>query len=124
MKSRHTPQLEERDEEEDEFHDFRSEHSSGYNTPEAEPSALDFTAEKLFRMMEDGFYGCSVDVTRHSNNHHGLEALFSDPTFPSILSLSEYITPKRLQRQQVPTYRQWADIFCGLPAEGPDRRPR
>src|ERR1700733_6045309 len=89
MKSRHTPQLEERDEEEDEFHDFRSEHSSGYNTPEAEPSALDFTAEKLFRIMEDGFYGCSVDVTRHSNNHHGLEALFSDPTFPSILSLSE-----------------------------------
>jgi hypothetical protein len=100
-------QLEEGDEEEDEFHDFRSKHLSGYNTPEAEPLALDFTAEKPFKMMEDGFYGCSVDehieqlqehVTRHSNNHHGLEALFSDPTFPSVLSLSEYITPERLQR--------------------------
>jgi hypothetical protein len=125
---------EEKEKEEDDiFYDFPSEHSSGQNTPEAEPSALDFTTEKLFQMMQEGFHGCSIDehtlrlqehVRRYANNHHGLDTLFSDPTFPSVLSLSEYITSEHLQRQQAPTYRQWADIFCGIPAEGPDRLPR
>ena len=54
-------QLEEEDEEGDEFHDFPSENSSGYGTSEAERSVLDFTAEKLFKIMKEGFHGCSTD---------------------------------------------------------------
>lgn len=118
---------------EDEFHDFPSEHSSGHSTPEPELSALEFTVEKLFEMMQEGFHGCSADehavqlqthITGCADNHHGLDALFSDPAFPSVLSLPEYITTRRLPRQRAPSHRQWTDMFCGIPPHGPDRRPR
>jgi hypothetical protein len=94
-------EIQQTEEEDEEFHDFPSEYSSGHSTPETEPSALEFTMEKLFEMMRDGFHGCSADehtlqlqelVTRDAANHHGLGALFSTPTFPSVHSLSEYIT--------------------------------
>jgi hypothetical protein len=42
----------------DSFCDFESEHSSHYHTPELEPSALEFTVEKLFDMIQNGFPGC------------------------------------------------------------------
>jgi hypothetical protein len=63
--------------------------------------------EKLFEMIQGGLHGCSVDehtaelqehVRGNANNHHGLDALFSDPTFPSVLPLSEFIGYERLQR--------------------------
>jgi len=125
--------VEDDDEEDDEFHDFPSEHSSGHSTPEAEPSALEFTVEKLVDTILDGLHGCAAEdhtqrleahVARDPDNHHGLDALFADPTFPSVLSFSDYITQERLDRQPAPTYRQWAETFCGIPADGGVRRPR
>src|SRR5450432_2572421 len=107
--------VEDDDEEDDEFHDFPSEHSSGHSTPEAEPSALEFTVEKLVDTILDGLHGCAAEdhtqrlqahVARDPDNHHGLDALFADPTFPSVLSFSDYITQERLDRQPAPTYRQ------------------
>lgn len=123
----------EEDKEDDIFYDLPSEHSSGYNTPEIEASAVDFTMEKLFQMMQEGFHGCSIDehtlqlqehLRKYPNNHHGLDTLFSDPTFPSVLSLSEYVTSGHLQSLPTPTDRQWGDMFCGIPAKGPDCLPR
>lgn len=121
------------EDEEEIFYDFLSEHSSNHSTPEPELSALDFTADKVFEMMQEGCHGCSGEdhtvqlqqhLARHGENHHGLNALFAHPRFYSVLPLSEFITYERLQRQRAPSRRQWADMFCGVPAEGPSRRPR
>lgn len=48
------------DEEEDSFHGIESEHSS-HHTPEPEPSVLEFTVEKLFDMIQNGFHGYLSD---------------------------------------------------------------
>jgi hypothetical protein len=59
------PQQDEDDNEDDDaegsFHDIESEHSSHYHTPEPEPSALKFTVEKLFDMIQNGFHGYPSD---------------------------------------------------------------
>jgi hypothetical protein len=74
------------DEEEDSFHDIESEHSSHYHTPEPEPSALEFTVEKLFHMIQNGFHGAfQMSIPESSNNM--ASQLFSDPAFPSVIIL-------------------------------------
>jgi hypothetical protein len=49
------------DDEENKFYDFPSEYSSDYNTLEAEPSALEFTTEKLFNTIFDGFHDYAAE---------------------------------------------------------------
>ena len=84
-------------------------------------------------MLHDGVHGCSTEehtvklqqhITRHGNNHHSLDQSFSDPSFPSVLPLSGFLTSERLERQQAPTRRQWKELFCGIPARGRQQFPR
>lgn len=100
---------------------------------EPEPSALETTVEKLFDMIHDGFHGCPVEehaqklqqhITQYGDNHHGLSQLFSDPAFPSVIRLSDFLTRERLDQWPEPSPRQWESMFCGVPADGPRGRPR
>jgi hypothetical protein len=49
------------------------------------------------------------------DNHYGLGEIFHDPTFPSVLLLSDLISAERLARQPIPTAAQWRAMFCGVP---------
>jgi hypothetical protein len=63
-------------------------------------------------MIQNEFHGCPSDehakklqkhMAQHGDDHHGLSQLFSDPAFPSVLSFSDFLTRKRLNRQQAPS---------------------
>lgn len=64
----------------------------------------------------------SKNMTQHGGDHHGLSQLFSDPAFPSVLSFSDFLTRKRLNRQQGPSPHQWKNMFCGIPADRPPQQ--
>ena len=91
------------------------------------PTAHDAVAARLCEQLQGGFHGCSREhhedelrehVRAHGNDHHGLDEIFHDPHFPSVLGLSDMITADRLGRQQPPTPQQWREIFCGVSEDG------
>ena len=53
------------------------------------------------------------------NNHYGLGEVFNDPDFPSVLGLSEMISPERLARQENPSSSQWSSMYCGVSRRHP-----
>ena len=65
--------------------------------------------QTLHERLIIGFHRCSKELHEEKlrehvetacNDHHGLEEIFNDPEFPSVLGLSEMITPERLVRQK------------------------
>lgn len=81
-----------------------------------EVTAHEFVVQKLYDELVNGFHGCTneehnEDRRRHlidaGDNHHSLEEMFNDDTFPSVLGLQEMITPERLARERAPTADQW-----------------
>jgi hypothetical protein len=56
------------------------------------------------------------------DNHCGLGEVFHEPTFPSVLGLSDVISPERLAQQHTPSHTQWQAMFCGVPQRSHDRQ--
>ena len=56
------------------------------------------------------------------DNRHGLEEIFNDPSFASVLSLSNMISPEQLAQYGHPSRAQWEAIFCGT--TGKHRLPK
>jgi hypothetical protein len=113
--------------EESSTYDFASAHSQPDGPDFDVPTAHDAVAAKLCEQLQGGFHGCSrahhedelrEHVNAHGNDHHGLDEIFHDPHFPSVLGLSDMITADRLGRQQPPTPQQWREIFCGVSEDG------
>lgn len=80
-----------------------------------EISAYEYTVRKLYDQLQGGHHGCSSEehdeqLYQHmdtaGNNHHGLNDIFNDPGFPSVLALSELISADRLAQQAIPTPAQ------------------
>lgn len=101
---------------------------------EVEVSALDYTVEKLYAQFQMGHMGCppeqhqeQLDQHRDTvgNDHHGLNDIFNDPNFPSVLALPDMISVDRLSRQTAPTPAQWQAMYCGVSPEpqNADQRP-
>jgi hypothetical protein len=91
---------------------------------ESELSAYNYTVQKLYEQLYGGFHGCSTEqhdqclqehVQQAGDNHHGLDDIFNDPTFPSVLGLPGMISAERLSRQQAPSPNQWKAMFSGIP---------
>lgn len=113
------------------IHGFASEHSDHEDEQdevEAEASATEYMVDKLYEQLIVQFHGCSHE--RHEDqlrehmesagdNHHGLNEVFNDTDFPSVLGLSGTITAERLAREQPPSATRWEAMFCGT-----DRRQR
>lgn len=57
------------------------------------------------------------------NNHHSLKDVFNDAYFPSVLGLSDIITPERLAQQQELTAAQWEAMVCGTVRESDNELP-
>jgi hypothetical protein len=47
------------------------------------------------------------------DNHCGLDKIFNDPSFPSVIGLSNIISPKQLAQYERPSRAQWEAMFCG-----------
>ena len=122
--------------EEDSVHNFASEHSahSDDESESGEISAQDHTLQKLYEQLQEGHHGCSSEqhddqLRQHrdavGDDHHGLDDIFNDPTFPSVLALPDLISADRLARQDIPAAAQWRAMFCGVsvPNPAPDPRP-
>lgn len=99
---------------------------------EEEEEALQYTGRKLYEQLQGGFHGCTDEMHhdargRHmeeaGDNHYGLGQLFNEYPFPSVLGLSEMITPERLSRQDRGFPSQWAAMFEGIPQHGRQRLP-
>ena len=98
-----------------------------------EVTAEDFMIDKLYEQLQEGFHDCSNEqhqeaLLAHMNddvgeNHYGLDILFNDAQFPSVLGLQEMLSSERLARQQLPTPSQWKAMFCGIPLDGRQRSP-
>ena len=87
-----------------------------------QPSALEYMKEKLYDQLIGGFHGCSQQqhseklrehVEAAGDNHYGLDEIFNDPSFPSVLSLSNMISPEQLARYERSSVAQWEAMFCG-----------
>ena len=118
------------DENGESFHDFVSEHSvhSNDGDEQDETSAQDYMVQKLYDQLAVVFHGCSEEqhaekLRKHmetaGDNHHGLSEIFNDSDFPSVLGLSEMITPERLARQESLSSSQWSSMFCGVSRRRP-----
>lgn len=114
------------------FAPARSTDSESGGEDAEEISAHEHTVHKIYEELQHGFHGCTEDDHREAlrqhmadagENHHGLGEIFNDMRFPSVLGLSDMITPERLARQQTPTSEQWANMFCGNFRGGRLRRP-
>jgi hypothetical protein len=118
------------------FESEQSHHSSEAerdpNLIRAESPARDYAVEKLYDQLQGGFHGCTSEqheeaLRQHlhtaGDNHHDLNELFNDATFPSVLSLPRFITADQLSRQQPPTPAQWKAFFCGTRPGPRSRRP-
>jgi hypothetical protein len=112
--------------EETSVYSFASERSAhtGDEDESVEISAHDYTVQKLYDQLQGGFHGCSVEqheeklhehIEAVGEDHHGLNDIFNDPSFPSVLALPDLISADRLARQRAPTPSQWQAIFCGIP---------
>lgn len=83
--------------------------------------------EKLFTHLYSGFQGCSTNNHAHQfadhisrpqhREHHGLSEAFYDPTFPSVLRNSSFLSAAQLKHIKLPTPDQWQSMFCGLDGE-------
>lgn len=106
------------------------------NDEDAEASALDYTVQKLYQQFQIGHNGCPAEqhqtqLDQHmdavDDDHHGLNDIFNDPDFPSVLASPDLISADRLVQQPAPTPAQWQEMFCGLPPpppEAPPQRPK
>jgi hypothetical protein len=110
------------------FASEHSVHSEEENDTDAEVPAVEYMADKLYQQLIVNFHGCSQgdhdeESRKHlqaaGDNHYGLNQVFNDPDFPSVLGLKEMISAQRLAEEQAPSPRQWEAMFCGL-----DRRRR
>ena len=119
--------------EEDSFHDFVSERSSPESRDD-EPDTVELVADRLVDHLQNGFQGCTAGQHAHrlqehyksvgNNNHHGLNEIFNDPLFPSVLHLRDMISPERLAREPVLQVAQWQSMFCGVsPQHAPPAHP-
>lgn len=88
-----------------------------------EISAHDYAVQKLFEQLQEGFHGCLEEqheekLHQHmeiaGENHHGLNDIFNDLSFPSVLGSSDMISANHLVRQPAPTPVQWQAMFCGI----------
>lgn len=129
---------EEMSEDESTIYDFVSEHSTHTAESDVEISALDHTVLKLdhtvlklYEQLQGGFHGCTTDeheeelhkhIEQAGDNHFGLGEIFHEPTFPSVLGLSDAISPERLAQQHTPSHMQWRAMFCGVPRRSHDRQ--
>ena len=50
------------------------------------------------------------------DDHYGLNDIFNNRSFPSVLALPDLISIDRLERQTAPTPAQWQAMFCGIPS--------
>lgn len=110
---------------------FASEHSGHddeQSDVEPEPTAVKVMVDKLYQQLVGEFHGCSEQehedqrrehLNAAGDNHYGLNEVFNDPDFPSVLGLKDMISAERLARQQPPSPMQWEAMFCGR-----DRRRR
>lgn len=101
----------------DDFGKLRNTHST------SEMSTLNYTLEKLYTQIVDGFHGCSQDdharamqdhVDQGGDNHQSLDEIFNDPTFPSVLNTPDIQCPAPLTRADTPSPSQWQAAFCDL----------
>ena len=122
--------------EEDSVYNFASEHSahSDDESEGGETSAQDHTLQKLYEQLQWGHHGCSPEhhddqLRQHrdavGDDHHGLDDIFNDPTFPSVLGLPDLISADRLAQQDISAAAQWRTMFCGVsaPDPAPNSRP-
>ncbi len=110
--------------EEDSFPGFVAEHSPHSDAEEqVEPSAREYMIQKLYEQFVLEFHGCSKEqhddkLREHmeaaGNNHHGLDEVFNNPDFPSVLGLSDMISADRLARQEMPSASDWNEMYCGI----------
>ena len=91
-----------------------STHSEGKD-PDQQLSALEHMTEKLYDQLISGFHGCSQQqhdekLRKHmeaaGDNHYGLDEIFNDASFPSVLGLSNMISPEQLARYEPPSQAQ------------------
>jgi len=116
-------------EEETSTYDFTSKHSDHTSDTESdiiETSAHEHAVQKLYEQLQGGFHGCSQErhqeqlqehLDQAGDNHHSLDDIHNDPSFPSVLGLTELISTERLERQPFPTPSQWRAVFCGTPQQ-------
>lgn len=110
---------------------FASEHSTHSEEPndiEVQPTVVEYMVDKLYEQMLVEFHGCSeqehtdqrrVHMTAAGDNHYGLNGIFNDSDFPSVLGAKDLLSTERLASQPPPSARQWEAMFCGR-----DRRRR
>lgn len=126
------PQVEGSDE--SSAYDFASEVSEGdsSNESDVEISAHDYTVQKLYEELYGGFHGCSAEkhaeersqhMQEAGHNHHGLDEIFNDATFPSVIRLPELMSAERLARHRQPTAARWRAMYCGVPVQQPNPQP-
>ena len=86
----------------DNFASKRSIYSEGKN-PDQQPSALEHVQEKLYDQLIGDFHGCPQQqhdekLVEHmeagGDSHYGLDEILNDPSFPSVLCLSNMISPQ------------------------------
>jgi hypothetical protein len=77
-----------------------------------EISAYAHTVQKLYERFQSRFHRCTVDehneklrqYTEETGDcHFGLDGIFNNANFPSVLGLSELVPLERFAHQQVPT---------------------
>jgi hypothetical protein len=65
----------------------------------SELSSHEYTLGKLYAQILNGFHGCSREdhakttrehLSQEGDNHYGLDEIFNDPTFPSVLGTHEF----------------------------------
>jgi hypothetical protein len=83
------------------------------------------TVDKLYDQLQHGFHGCSLEKHEHKldehmntvNNHHGLNDIFNDTEFPSVLNQPDIMSAKKFSEQVHPTPEQWKSMFCGISSD-------
>ena len=99
----------------------RSVHSDGEELDQ-QPSALEYMKEKLYDQLINGFHGCSQQqhdekLREHmeaaGDNHYSLDEIFNDANFPSVLGVSNMMSPEQLAQYECPNRAQWEAMFCG-----------
>lgn len=103
-------------------HSYHTAASGSEGNEEVTVSAHQHTIAKLYEQLQLGFHGCSSaqhtvrqqeHMAESGDNHYGLNEIFNDPGFPSVLAVPELISAERLARQRTPAARQWQAMFCG-----------
>jgi len=97
----------------------------------SELSSHDYTLGKLYAQILDGFHGCSREdhlkttrehLDQEGDNHFGLDEIFNDPTFPSVLGTPELAHLACSTQPNTPSASQWQTTFCGLASSQDHRR--